>query len=167
MTPVLELVHNDNEKVVIKVNAKDPLTVALNPEFNANMAYITVTKGENHIMTIIREDGSSWSFHWGGNGTTLISDSVLAMKNKVIAFIRENGIAYGLTGYPTEATVFYNDYFKSWQLTLRRGRESDHIWYDGATNETDMKVYARKFIDVDGWYEDIAQTGIKVWRAVF
>ena len=164
---VLELVSVDNEKVVIKINAKDPLTVAMNPEFNSNMAYITVTRGESHIMTIIREDGSSWSFHWGSNGTTLISDSVLAMKNKVIAFIRENGIAYGLTGYPTEATIFYNDYFKSWQLTLRRGREDDHIWYDKATNETDMKVYARKFIDVDGWYEEIAQTGIKVWRAVF
>lgn len=164
---VLELVQNDKDKVVIKVNAKDPLTVALNPEFNANMAYITVTKGEKHIMTIIRDDGTSWSFHWGGYSTTMISDSVLAMKNKVIAFIRENGIAYGLTGEPTKATICYNHNFKSWQLTLEHGREEDHIWYKDAANETDMIVYARKFINVEGWGQRKAQTGIKVWEAVF
>ena len=90
-----------------------------------------------------------------------------AMKKKVIAFIRENGIAYGLTGYPTKATIFYNDYFKSWQLTLERGREEDHIWYKDAANETDMIVYARKFINVEGWGQRKAQTGIKVWEAVF
>lgn len=167
MSSVLELVQNDREKVVIKVNAKDPLTVALNPEFNSEMAYITVTKGKKHIMTIIKEDGTSWSFHWGGNSCTMVSDSVLAMKNKVIAFIRENGIAYGLTDYPTKATIFYNDYFKSWQLTLERGREEDHIWYKDAANETDMILYARKFINVEGWGQRKAQTGIKVWEAVF
>lgn len=164
---VLELVSVDNEKVVIKVNAKDPLTVALNPEFNSEMAYITITRGEKHIMTIIKEDGTSWSFHWGGYSTTMVSDSVLAMKNKVIAFIRKNGIAYGLTGEPTKATICYNHNFKSWQLTLERGREEDHIWYKDAVNETDMIVYARKFINVEGWGQRKAQTGIKVWEAVF
>lgn len=43
---VLELVARQPDKVVLKVNAADPLTVALNPEFSSDMAYITVTRGE-------------------------------------------------------------------------------------------------------------------------
>ena len=163
---VLELVSVDNEKVVIKINAKDPLTVAMNPEFSFNMAYITVTRGEKHIMTIIREDGTTWSFHWGGGSSTLISDSVAAMRNKVVDFIRENGIVLGLTNKPSEATIYYNNNYKSWQLTLRNGGESDYIWYKDAHNECDMMVYAKKFLNPICWQKGVAQTGIDIWRAV-
>ena len=163
---VLELVSVDNEKVVIKINAKDPLTVAMNPEFSSNMAYITVTRGEKHIMTVIREDGSSWSFHWGRGGHTLISESVEAMKNKVVDFIRENGIVFGLTHKPSEATIYYNNNYRSWQLTLRHGGESDYIWYKDAHNECDMMAYAKKFLNPSCWQKEVAQTGIDVWRAV-
>ena len=163
---VLELVSVDNEKVVIKINAKDPLTVAMNPEFSSNMAYITVTRGEKHIMTIIREDGTTWSFHWGGGSSTLISDSVAAMRNKVVDFIRENGIVFGLTNKPSEATIYYNNNYKSWQLTLRHGSESDYIWYKDAHNEYDMMAYAKKFLNPICWQKRVAQTGIDVWRAV-
>ena len=163
---VLELVSVDNEKVVIKINAKDPLTVAMNPEFSSNMAYITVTRGEKHIMTIIRADGTTWSFHWGGGSSTLISDSVAAMRNKVVDFIRDNGIIFGLTNKPSEATIYYNNNYKSWQLTLSHGRESDYIWYKDAHNEYDMMAYAKKFLNAICWQKGVAQTGIDIWRAV-
>lgn len=163
---VLELVSVDNEKVVIKINTKDPLIVAMNPEFSSNMAYITVTRGEKHIMTIIREDGTTWSFHWGCRSSTLISDSVAAMRNKVVDFIRENGIVLGLTNKPSEATIYYNNNYKSWQLTLRNGGESDYIWYKDAHNEYDMMAYAKKFLNPICWQKGIAQTGIDIWRAV-
>ena len=163
---VLELVSVDNEKVVIKINAKDPLTVAMNPEFSSNMAYITITRGENHIMTIVREDGTTWSFHWGCSSSTLISDSVATMRNKVVDFIRENGIVFGLTNKPSEATIYYNNNYKSWQLTLRNGSESDYIWYEDAHNEYDMMAYAKKFLNPICWQKGVAQTGIDIWRAV-
>ena len=163
---VLELVSVDNEKVVIKINAKDPLTVAMNPGFSSNMAYITVTRGEKHIMTIVREDGTTWSFHWGGGSSTLISDSVAAMRDKVVDFIRENGIVFGLTNKPSEATIYYNNNYKSWQLTLRNGGESDYIWYKDACNESDMMSYAKKFLNPICWQKGVAQTGIDIWKAV-
>lgn len=42
---VLELVNCNKNQIILKVNANDPLTVAMNHGFSAKMAYITVTRG--------------------------------------------------------------------------------------------------------------------------
>lgn len=168
MNKVLELVSVDNEKVVIKVNAKDPLTVAMNPEFSSDMAYITVTRGNNHTLTVIKEDGKTWSINWGNSGTTLCSDGVNKMKWRVVDFIqKECGIPYGITGTITEASIFYNSNFKKWQLTCRDNKyHTDHCWYDDARCAEDVMEKAKKVLVVNKWAKGVAQTGIDIWRAI-
>ena len=97
MNKVFEVQEITDEQVILKVNAKDPLTVAQHPYLDATMAYITVTKGDNHILTVIKEDGSRGvSFHWGLGGYTLISKNLTRLQDKVREFIlRERVTAMG------------------------------------------------------------------------
>jgi len=92
MENVLELQEVTSEQVIIKVNANDPLTVAKNPWVSSDEAYYTITRGREHIFTVIKKDGKTWSFHWGYSGYTLIAESVEQKKSKVLQFIRNNGI---------------------------------------------------------------------------
>ena len=55
---IFEIVSNNSEQVVLKVNADDPLTVAMNPYVSGEYAYVTVTKGTEHILTPCRPQ------HW-------------------------------------------------------------------------------------------------------
>lgn len=92
---IFKIVADDLEKVVIKVNASDNLTIAMNPYVNATYDYITVTKITNNdrtnVLTIIKKDGNTSSFSWGSS-TTLISESLKILKRKVVEFCQENGI---------------------------------------------------------------------------
>lgn len=92
MENVLELQEVTNEQVIVKVNANDPLTVAKNPWVSSDEAYYTITRGKNHMFTVVKKDGKTWSFRWGYDGYTLIADSVEQMRIKVVQFIRDNGI---------------------------------------------------------------------------
>ena len=92
MNNVFELIENNSEMVVLKVNAGDNLTIAMNPYINGTYDYISVTKGKNHILTVIKKDGTSFSFHWGYSGYTLISDSLELLREKVMRFIASNRI---------------------------------------------------------------------------
>ena len=164
---VLELVNCNKNQIILKVNAKDPLTVAINPGFSSKMAYITVTRGSNHILTVTNEDGTNWSFSWGSNGHTLISDSVERLKQTVIDFIvKECHIPYGLTGKPIEAKAFYNTYFRSWQLTLSDGRDNMPMWYEEAKGIEDIKEIAKDFVNPVDWNYSVSSTNCEVWKAV-
>lgn len=90
---VFELVENNDNLVVLKVKADDNLTIALNPYVNATYDYISVTKGKDHILTIIKKDGTSFSFHWGYGGYTLISEDLELLRKRVVEFIKLNGIS--------------------------------------------------------------------------
>lgn len=87
---VFELVSRTDKQAVVKVNADDPLTVAMHPYVNSNMAYITLTftytgghtlvsgnvdmlrrkvfeflnlrpPFSDTILTVVKKDGSTWS----------------------------------------------------------------------------------------------------------
>lgn len=74
--------------VVLGVNADDPLTVALNPFVSSDMAYISVTRGTQHVLTVVRKDGTTWNFEWGYDRYTLIGGSSEALKKAVINFVK-------------------------------------------------------------------------------
>lgn len=93
MTNVFKIVENNSEVVVLKVNSENNLIIALNPYINANMDYISVTKGENHILTVVKKDGSTFNFYWGINGYTLICESLELLRKKVVEFIKLNNIS--------------------------------------------------------------------------
>lgn len=92
LSKVMKIVDRNSDRVVIKVNADDPLTTAMYPFIPGNTAYITVTLGDNHVLTVVKKDNSTFSFHWGLGGHTLISESLEQLRKEVVKFLKIEGI---------------------------------------------------------------------------
>ena len=89
---VFEVFDVTRELVVLKVNANDSLTVAMHPYVQSNYDYITVTRGSDHVLTVVKKDGTTFDFHWGYSGYTLISEGLEVLRRKVVEFIKRNHI---------------------------------------------------------------------------
>ena len=164
---VLEIKSIDTKQVVVKVNADDALTVALHPYLSSDMAYITVTRGKNHVFTVIDKKGKTWSFSFGESGYTLIGDSTSMLKNEVLDFIRENHIAIDYDGgTPTKATVYYNDNYHLWQLSVETTKGRFYFWSHNAKDFVSAVEDFKPMVEVQHWQERRAVTGITVWDAV-
>ena len=171
MNNVLELVHVDNNKVVVKFKELSNLEKAMNPWVLPNAEYITITRGKRHVMTVVTKDGGSWSISFGEGPMTMISDSLLESRRQIVSFIeKECLIPIDLTipnDKITQAKVFYNQWLNSWQVQLHGegyGQEVQ-IWDRNCNNEYDAINLANKFIGVRTWKKGIAQTGIDIWEA--
>lgn len=92
LSKVMKIVDRNSDRVVIEVSSDDPLTTAMYPFIPGNTAYITVTLGENHVLTVIKKDNSTFSFYWGIGGYTLISESLEQLRKEVVNFLERNGI---------------------------------------------------------------------------
>ena len=91
---MFSVASNDDSQVVLKVSVKDNLQVDFTPLIQRNYDYITVTKGENHTLTVIKKDGKSFSFNWGEHGFTLISENLERLKREVVKFIKSQNISF-------------------------------------------------------------------------
>lgn len=169
---VFTLVEATPGQVVLKVLVNDPLTVAKFPFVSMDMAYITVTRGKNHTLTVVKKDGKTWSFNWGENGHTLISDNIERLKKAAVEYIEDymHILLEAGSWRVKEAKIFYNNYLKKWQLTLEgrdhNGYHQAHWWSKTAESYEEMAVEVIPYIHACGWEEDVAQTGIRIWRAI-
>lgn len=155
MDDVFEICEVSDDKVIIKVNTDDLLAIARHVGLDANAAYITVTRGKDHVLSVIKKDGTSYSFDWGESGYTLISNRLEALRLDVIDFIHENGIVYEIKGHPISAIMFYNRNCQSWQMTVHGCRECGYIFNREARNAEDMIEFAEKFFGGKEWiYND-------------
>ena len=172
MKDILKLVHVDNEKVVVQFKENlSNLDKALNPWILPNADYVTISRGKNHIMRVITKDGNSWSINWGDNGYTLISDSLLESRQKIVEFIEnECFIPLDLT-IPNEeikeAKICYNSPFKSWQINFRGEgpRQLAYIRDKNLSTVGEAIVLASKFVGEHIWEKEISPFGNEVWRA--
>lgn len=95
---VFELETSRPDLFVIKVNADDPLTVAMHPYVSSDMAYISVSirrhcdDSKDFNLRIVKKDGTTWGFSWGCSGYTLIGESAEELKRKVIGFAKQYGV---------------------------------------------------------------------------
>lgn len=155
------------DKVIIKVHADTPLTVAEYPFVASNYEYITVTRGVKHILTVVKDDGKTFDFCWGDGGYTLISDSLEKLKEAVIKFIEDNGIMLDYDGFIIDKPmIYYNHNYKKWQFTLYSTlRDDAFYWSDTATDFESMKKECEKFIKADNWEKGVGMTGIDHWTA--
>jgi hypothetical protein len=136
--------------VVIKVKANSPLTVARFPFVNSEMAYITITRGKHHVVTITKKDGKTFGFSFGEGSRTLICDSLELLKENLLYFIDQNNILIDYAGGEiTRAEIYYNNSFsyRKWQLTTNKFC----YWSDTATNEEEMIEECEKFIVAKKW----------------
>ena len=166
LSKVLEIKEISKKQVIIKVNAKDPLTVARYPFLNSEMAYITVTRGDEHVFTVTKENGKTWSFHFGKSGYTLIDESTETLKRNVMQFIKDNDIAIKYSeGTPTKATVYYNSNLRKWQLSVDTTTGCFIHWSDTAKNLDEALESFKGFVTSPNWNERKAVTGITIWDA--
>lgn len=158
------LKYLDNNKIIIQVLADDPFKVAMFPFVSSDWKYITVTRGKNHILTVIKDDGTTFDFHWGFSGYTLISESLEMLKKNVLKFISDSDIFIEYNGGEIkEARIFYNSNYKKWQLTL--GPVEAIYWSDVAQSLEEMIEDCKRFVTSDAWEKTVAVTGIDVWIA--
>lgn len=161
---IFSLEEVDYNQVIIKVHGDSPLKVAQFPFISGEYAYITVTRGEDHLLKVIKNDGSSFSFHWGMGGHTLISDELEELKEQVMVFIQQNHIILNYDGGSVTSAKIYNNYnYDKWQLSLEP--IGGIYWSITAQNEQDMiKEVEQLGILAKQWkYE---KTSLDTWVAV-
>lgn len=163
------IMQNTPEAVVLENMAKTSLDIARFPYISSNIDYINITKGANHICTIVNSDASTFSFSWGQNGYTQISHSLRLLKTKAYEFIQSQGIALDVntTMQPNSFIVMYNPFFKAWQATLgfEDSNQEEHFIDTTATNQLEMietvrNTFNKSFNEV---IHTIAPTGIDIW----
>ena len=164
LSDIFEIEEYDYNRVILKVKADTPLKVAKYPFVSGEWEYITVTRGKDHILTVIKKDGTTFDFHWGYSGYTLISENLELLKANVVHFIEnENAILLDYIGKePEEVGIFYNDNYKSWQISFN----TFHFWNKDIKSAEEMIEYADRFVKATEWKNEKAVTGIDVWRAV-
>lgn len=161
---VFKLVHVDTKQVILKVTAENNLVIAMNPYINATYDYITVTRGDNHNLTIVYKDGNTFSFHWGTRGETLISQELKMLREAVCSFIESQGILLGLTtSKPDGARIFFNSNYGCWQLVVD---VSGYYFSKTAKSIVDIQREAKHFVNVKGWATQTSSNGTTVWVAM-
>lgn len=176
LNEIFKFVSADEDKVIIEVVADSPLKVAMFPFVSSEYNYITVTRGRNHTLTVIYKNGKTFSFDFGDNGYTLISDSLAELKRQVLKFISDSGVLVQWNGWEVnEVHIYYNSSHKKWQLTLEGKCESSYgyrrrcdafYWSSDANNVDEMMEECTKFVTAKSWERYKAVTGITVWKAI-
>ena len=166
-----EIVERTPDKIILEVLAKDSLAVAKYPYVSAEWDYITVTRGKEHVLTIVDNNGSRFDFYWGESGYTLISESLKKLKLSVIDYLeKENYILLDWDdGKVNQASICYNGNFESWQLKLEGYRYGSTIRAFARDKKIrsveEMIEYAKHFVNAKGWEKVKAETGIDLWKA--
>lgn len=147
MKKVARIIENNSELAVIGLDELSTLDIALHPYLNGSMEFITVTKGKNNILTVVNKDGSTYSFSWGSEGTTLISDNSEMLRCKVIKFLEDSFIFIGLKieGLPSSAYSYMNMNLNVWQLNLEFGSDSHRQWFK-TEEELDNRIKELEYI---------------------
>ena len=78
---LVDIIENNMNCVVLKVKDNKKIDLIKLGYFVGDEQLIRLTKGDDHICTIYNDDGSSFSWHWGESGCTLVTDSVSRMGN--------------------------------------------------------------------------------------
>lgn len=164
---IFTLEETDNEVIVLKVNCNSPLEAARNPYVDMNTEYVSLTRGEDHILNVVRSDGSAWNFHFGKSGHTLISENTKLLKDKVLSYLHDRHILIDYTGEKfRNATIFYNDNYDKWVLRLDTvGGKSIGYESNTAVSAKEMIEECKVFVEAGKWNLGKAETGIGIWKA--
>lgn len=164
------LAKNTKDMAILKVAVKTPLEIAMHPYLSSNYEYITITKGCNHILTVVKEDGTTFSFHYGFSGDTLVTEDLTMLKNKAMDALEKYGVIMGAETMelPYKMDIFYDTNYRGWQamLSFQDDLGRQRIWISKLKNEEEMcKAIEERFkIRFKPLIKDKTITGIDFWR---
>lgn len=87
---IFTLKYVDNEKAIIEVHADNAFTVATHPYISSVYKYITFTMNGDYNLTIVRTDGTTFSYSAG----TIVTDRMETLWKEVVKFLEKNGIMF-------------------------------------------------------------------------
>lgn len=76
---MVELAVNNDDCVVLKVKDGQEMNLISLGCFNGDETMMRLTKGKNVTCTLFRQGGKRFSWYWGIDGYTLVSDQVWRM----------------------------------------------------------------------------------------
>lgn len=76
---ITELAINNEDCVVLKVKDNHELDLIAFGCFSGDETMIRLTKGRTITCTLFKKNGSNFSWHWGADGFTLVTDQVRRM----------------------------------------------------------------------------------------
>jgi hypothetical protein len=84
---VIEIAENNKDFILLEIigSTRDCILTGV---LNGDEELIRVTKGKNHTLTIYKKNGSHFSYDFGHNGYTLISDSEQRRKRAIVDTIQ-------------------------------------------------------------------------------
>ena len=164
------LVENTDEMVILKNEVKRPIDIAKNPWLSNEDEYVTITKGRNHVLTLVKTNGKTVSITFGERGYTLISDNFRRLKEKAIEAAHVFGVLLEIptTKVPDNVCIFYNDNYKMWQavLTVNGFNIRENVWFTDAINQNDTLELVEDCFEIK--FKELtykrAQTGIDTWE---
>lgn len=167
-----KIIQNTEESVILQNLVKTSLDVAMYPYVSSDIDYINITKGTDHVCTIIKADATTFSFSWGRSGHTIISNSLTILKNKIIEFITSQGILLDVmtTMQPDTLTIYYNTFFRSWQARLsKKGcKNEENLYIQNASSYAEVFEYVRNTFNsaFTKLNPAIASTGLNIWTSI-
>lgn len=80
---ITKLVENNAHCVILEVIGSQLDLIKLG-YFDGDEKYLRLTKGDTITCTVIKNDGSSYSWHWGLGGYTCVSDA-MSKRGRIIS----------------------------------------------------------------------------------
>ena len=76
--PIFTFEDINDEVIVLKVNCNSPLEAAKNPYVDMTYDYISLTRGLDHILTVVDKQGKSWRTRF-----LIFSMKIISLSNTV------------------------------------------------------------------------------------
>lgn len=87
---ITEVKINNDECVVLAVKSGHEMDLIALGVFSGNETMFRLTKGRTVTCTVFRKDGSTFSWHWGYDGYTLVSKSTDKMGQMIQSTIEQD-----------------------------------------------------------------------------
>ena len=98
LSDIVKIAENNKECVVLEVTG-EPLDLIKIGYFDGDETMMRLTKGGNHICTVWRKNGGSYSWEWGTGGNTIVSDK-MTRQGKLIQECIEDDFEICINGTP-------------------------------------------------------------------
>lgn len=87
---LVDIECNNEVCVILKIKPDKKIKLLELGCFDGNEEYLRLTKGDDHTCTVIKKDGKSFSWDWGKNGFTLVSEKTKMLGHLIQDCITED-----------------------------------------------------------------------------